>query len=349
MITVRYRKLASGKFSIYLDCYDEKTKERSYEFLKLYVARNYSQTQNIHPDDKSVIQSVRLILDERLKVNAIDTPFVPIKEPDMLLSFIETLHQKGEVPYTKQLYKHLKSYLSARKDIHFCKIDTSWTENFLTFSKGNYSEHLAATLLTQLKTVLNIALRNGLITVNALKPLTVLPIQVKEPDYLTDEETVKLEQTIATFNLQIRDAFLFSLYSGLRWQDVKTLKCKNVSETVNGNTKYYTLTLFHMLSKTVYTIELNSMATSILVKYSENSKAIEGEKLVFDKLPNKTNCHVKLRLWGYLAGLNKNLNFSMARNTFLYWSIQGHHSVNQVCKELGLQKTRRIRILQKTK
>jgi integrase len=228
-----------------------------------------------------------------------------------------------------------------------CKIDITWTENFLTFSKGNYSEHLAATLLTQFKTVLNIALRNGLITDNSLKPLTVLPIQVKEPDYLTDEETVKLEQTIATFNLQIRDAFLFSLYSGLRWQDVKTLKCKNVSETVNGNTKYYTLTLSHMLSKTVYTIELNSMATSILVKYSENQKADEGEKLVFDQLPNRTNCHVKLRLWGYMAGLNKNLNFSMARNTFLYQSIQKHQSVAQVCKELGLQKTRRIRILSK--
>jgi integrase len=223
MITVRYRKLASGKFSIYFDCYDEKTKERSYEFLKLYVARDYSQTQNIHPDDKSAMQSVRLILDERLKVNKSDTPVDSIKEPDTLLSFIEALHQKKEVTYTKQLYKHLKSYLSAGKDIHLCKIDITWTENFLTFSKGNYSEHLAATLLTQFKTVLNIALRNGLITDNSLKPLTVLPIQVKEPDYLTDEETVKLEQTIATFNLQIRDAFLFSLYSGLRWQDVKTL------------------------------------------------------------------------------------------------------------------------------
>ena len=347
MITVRYRKLASGKFSIYLDCYDEKTKERSYEFLKLYVARDYSQTENIHSDDKPVMQSVRSILDERLKVNASDTPFVPVKEPNTLLSFLEALHQKGEVTYTKQLYKHLRSYLPAGKDIHLCKIDITWTENFLTFSKGNYSEHLAATLLTHLKTVLNIALRNGLVTDNALKPLTVLPIQVKEPDYLTDEETFKLEQTPATFNPQIRDAFQLSLYSGIRWQDAKTLRWKNVSETVNVNTKRYTLTLSHMLSKTVYTIELNPMAASILVKYSENQKADEGEKLVFEKLPNRTNCHIRLRLWGYKAGLNKDLNFSMARNTFLYQSIQKYSSVNQVCKELGLQKTRRVRILSK--
>lgn len=346
MITVRYRKLASGKYSIYLDCYDEKTKERSYEFMKLYVARDYSQTENIHSDDKPAMQSVRSIIDERLKVNAPDTPVIPVKEPDTLLSFLEALHQKGEVIYTKQLYKHLKSYLPAGKDIHLCKIDITWTENFLAFCKDNYSEHLTATLLTQLKTVLNIALRNGLITVNALKPLTVLPVQVKEPDYLTDEETVKLEQTTANFNPQIRDAFFFSLYSGLRWQDVKTLRWKNVSETVNGNTKRYMLTLYHMLSKTVYTIELNPIATSILVKYSENQKA-EGEKLVFDQLPNRTNCHVKLRLWGYMAGLNKNLNFSMARNTFLYQSIQKHQSVTQVCKELGLQKKRRISILSK--
>jgi integrase len=345
MITVRYRKLASGKYSIYLDCYDESTKLRQYEFLKLYVARDYSQTQKIHPDDKVALQTVEKILEERVPYPKSDNPTIQTKRTDTLLSFLESLHQNKEVLYTKQLFKHLKNYLPKGRDIQLCKIDTSWTEQFLSFSTEKHSGQLATTLLTQLKTVLNLALKKGLITDNLLKPLSVLPTPIKEPDYLLPEEIISLEHTPVQFNIQIRDAFLFSLNSGLRWQDVKTLQWKNVSETFNGNSKRYTLTLTHVLSKTGYTIELNPLATSFLDKYSEDFQTNKAEKLVFDKLPNRTNCHIRLRLWGYLAGLNKNLNFSMARNTFLYQSIQRESSVNNVCKELGLQKTRRVKIL----
>lgn len=345
MITVRYRKLASGKYSIYLDCYDENTKLRQYEFLKLYVARDYSQIQKIHPDDKVALQTVEKILEGKAPPPKLDNPTIQTKKTDTLLSFLESLHKNKEVLYTKQLYKHLKEYLPKKKDIQLSKIDTSWTGPFLSYSTKKHSGQLATALLVQLKTVLNLALKNGLVTDILLKPLTVLPTPIKEPDYLLPDEIISLEHTPVQFNIQIRDAFLFSLNSGLRWQDVKALSWEIVSETFNGCAKRYTLTLSHVLSKTVYTIGLNPLATSFLDKYSETSQTNKVKKLVFDKLPNKTNCHIRLRLWGYMAGLNKNLNFSMARNTFLYQSIQRQSSVNNVCKELGLLKTHRVKIL----
>jgi hypothetical protein len=45
MVTVRYKKLSSSKFSAYLDIYSitvEGKGKRNYEFLKIYVGKDYS-------------------------------------------------------------------------------------------------------------------------------------------------------------------------------------------------------------------------------------------------------------------------------------------------------------------
>lgn len=44
MVKIRYKKLASGKYSTYLDIYSTNSEERqrNYEFLKIYMSRDYS-------------------------------------------------------------------------------------------------------------------------------------------------------------------------------------------------------------------------------------------------------------------------------------------------------------------
>jgi hypothetical protein len=45
MVTVRYKKLSSGKFSAYVDIYSNTVEgkgKRNYEFLKIYVGKDYS-------------------------------------------------------------------------------------------------------------------------------------------------------------------------------------------------------------------------------------------------------------------------------------------------------------------
>lgn len=343
MIKVRYKKLASGKYSIYLDCYDETTKERQYEFLKLYVAQDYSQKQNIFPEDRPVMHAVRSILEEKAKNSTNNKKDIQEKETNTLLSFIEMLHQKEMAIYTKSLYKHLKNYLPAGKDPLISNIDLVWIERFSMYCKEKFSQTLATTLLLRLKTILNMAFKDGLVTNNSFDKFNLPSIPKVLPTYLTIEEIVKLEQFPVTFNPQIRDAFLFSLYAGLQWQDVTTFMWKTVSKTVQANHTIYSLTLCHRLDKTFYTIELNPKAAAILEKFAENQKP-DGEKLVFDKLPNNTNCFTSLKLWGYQAGLNKNVNFSMARNTFIYQSLHKNKSIKEVCIELGLKKSRRMKL-----
>ena len=47
MVTIRYKELSSGKFSAYLDIYSnmgEGKGKRNYEFLKIYVGKDYSDS-----------------------------------------------------------------------------------------------------------------------------------------------------------------------------------------------------------------------------------------------------------------------------------------------------------------
>jgi len=362
MVTVRYKKLASGKYSIYLDCYDVTKKERHYEFLKQYVAFDYNKKSKVLPEDLAIMQSVQSIVAERTKNDAPIDTINPLNETNTLLSFIEEQHNNGLVLYTKAFTKHLKKYLALTKDPILTDIDSEWVEQFANYCKATYSVNHTRTLIQHLQSILSLARKNGFETVNPSKQLTDYPLTVKDLEYLTDEETDLLIQSQTTFNPHIRDAFLFSLYSGLRWQDMKTLKRDNVMESVNELeivnglktvnasasvnrlSKLYSLTLSHVYSKTVYMLELNAQASEIITNYLKDKTP---DQLVFDKLPNMTNCFTKLRLWGYQAGLQKDLSFSKARNTFMFKSIQKNDSITQMCKELGLQRRQKVKIIAK--
>lgn len=65
MVKVRYKKLASGKFSAYLDIYSNNSGEgpRNYEFLKIYVSKDYSDPKTriaeVDKDNMKVINAIR--------------------------------------------------------------------------------------------------------------------------------------------------------------------------------------------------------------------------------------------------------------------------------------------------
>jgi integrase len=379
MITIRYRKLASGKYSVFLDCFDETTKERKYEFLKKYVTWDYSQKQAITLDDKETMQSIFTSVDERNKKHTLSDSTEIVNKITSILAFIEYLHKKDIATYTVTLYKYLKIYNPTGKDIPFTKIDEEWIQRFIDYCKQNYSRSQATILHSQLHLIIKKAIENGLTvnglsvngnilttkTVDGLKQLTVSHAPRQEPNYLSNDEIKLLEDSTVVPNVSVRDAFLFSYYTGLHWKDVKELtwgkiqltvnrsqsvnrlETVNESESVNGKT-VYSLILLHLKSEDSYTIELNTKAIAILLQYSNDKNNLSNnnkEALVFDKLPNKPNTFLKLRLWGYQAGLKQDLCFSMARDSFMMQSISQNKSINTICKDLGIRNKDRVKFI----
>ena len=375
MITIRYRKLASGKYSVYLDCFDETTKERKYEFLKKYVTWDYSQKKAIASEDSVTMESVLARVEERNKKYTLCNPTENVQEITSILAFIEYLHKKNIATYTITLYQYIKIYSPTGKDIPFPKIDEAWIHRFIDYCKKNYSLSQATILHNQLHLIIKKAIENGLTVnglsvngnilitkiVDGLKPLTVSAPPRKEPNYLSKDEIELLENSTVVPNVSIKNAFLFSLYTGLQWKDVKELtwgkiqltvnrsKTVNSIETVNGKCDYF-ITLSHLKSEETYAIKLNTKAIAILLQYSNNKNNLSNnnrEALIFDKLPNKANTHRKLRLWGYQAGLKQDLCFSMARNSFMIESLLQKKSVNTICKDMGLRSKDRVLFISK--
>jgi integrase len=179
---------------------------------------------------------------------------------------------------------------------------------------------------------------------------------------LSKDEIELLENSTVVPNVSIKDAFLFSLYTGLQWKDVKELTWGNIQltvnrsktvngfESINGNQTVYTLTLLHFKSDETYTIKLNTKAIAILLQYSKEKNGLinnKREALVFDKLPNRGNTHKILRLWGYQAGLKQDVCFSMARDSFMIQSLLQKKSVNTICKDMGLRSKDRVLFISK--
>ncbi len=132
--------------------------------------------------------------------------------------------------------------------------------------------------------------------------------------YLTEDELMQIEQLqLPAKNKrmqEVKDMFLFSCYTGLRYSDLQALKPENI-ETTDGQT---TLIVRQKKTKDFVRIPIsllfNGKALEILNKYYG-----ENKKHIFPQSSNQdTNRQLKL-LQAY-AGLNKTLTFHVSRHTF---------------------------------
>ena len=120
--------------------------------------------------------------------------------------------------------------------------------------------------------------------------------QVKE--ILTEEDYIKLMNTPCT-NYEVKKAFVFSLYTGLRWADVKPLKWENVKER----------SILLEQAKTGVRLE---------VPLHEIALQIAGERMdgIVFHLPTQDGANKVLRKWATDAGLEKHITWHCARHSF---------------------------------
>ena len=129
-------------------------------------------------------------------------------------------------------------------------------------------------------------------------------------DVLSTDEIQQLVQTRHTGQSdEIRRAFIFSLYTGLRWCDVKALTYDSID--------YANRLLIFEQAKT----RGHSTASSVAIPLKDSlldliGQAPDGERsaLVFD-LPSSTMCNKALRHWAARAGIEKHITWHCARHS----------------------------------
>lgn len=328
MKKLRYRRLKSGKFSIYVETYNPELQKLTYDFLKLYVTRDYNKIKNVASCDIP-------ILEEAIKIaGIIEKDEIPVHDISLLFGFYESSY-KGKVNNYDSLVNLVRKYTNNKK-IRLADITPYWLERFKTYlMMNNYSEATIENYLYQLKGIQGHAQKLGLINKNPFDSFAITRRKIKPKPYLKNFEIENLLAMRFPGSPQIKDAFLLSYYQGLKLETLKKIRPEDIKQTAKGAT----LKIETADSKKTK-IVLDNNSAGYLLKHNSTDK-----ELVFEKLKQNSAVHKYIRLWGAMAGI-RGLTFSHARNTFAMRILSDGIGGQGLKEKLGVKSLSQVKVYQ---
>jgi integrase/recombinase XerD len=253
---------------------------------------------------------------------------------------------KGTENHYNTCFKNLKAFILekyAQKDIRIEAIDYAFIEGFdhflhkrnlgLNTINGNYHK--------KLKTALLYAEKEGVFKGNPYVKFK-MKSESTQREFLTQEEVAKLiEAKFDNDSLdKVRDIFLFSCYTGLRFSDALNLTINEIRNDGDSNFIYI------KTKKTGETVNIpyTLVTTKIIEKYNNEYRKITGKIL-----PNISNqkMNVYLKNLADLAGIEKKLTHHMARHTYATFLLNREVPLESVSKVLGHKNIRTTQIYAK--
>ncbi|KAA6317100.1 Tyrosine recombinase XerD, partial [termite gut metagenome] len=162
-------------------------------------------------------------------------------------------------------------------------------------------------------------------------------IQCKVDDQILRKDVLSLEEIQALINChyqhensEVRRAFIFCLYCGLRFCDVKDLTFRNIDYS-NRLLKFeQNKTKGHSASSGVV-IPLNEGLLSLIGTPAEEGNL---DSLVFT-LPSYESCCKSVKRWVKRAGINKHISWHCARHSFAVNILNNGANIKTVASLLG--------------
>jgi integrase len=210
--------------------------------------------------------------------------------------------------------KHLTEFLEFKKLSNvtlkgFTAINAREFELYLR-TTTKLSNNTAVKYLKTIKTIFNRAIEFGLLNKNPLDNFK-FKYETTNREFLTQDELNSIiELEVDNDSLKrVKDLFLFSCYSGLRFADVSRLELKSIVKDSSDNEW---IQLEMEKTKDFHRIPLLDKAKEILERHK-----IEAE-ITGKLLPVRSNQKVNtyLKVIADLCGIDKHLTYHMARHTF---------------------------------
>ena len=338
-VKIRMRALADGSKSLYLDIY--RYGKRTYEPLKLYLIPE--RTAADRKQNATTMLAANKVKSQR--IIELTTGEVGIRNPHKkvyLLDWMETYRKeqekrgKKDVNQIKTTIKVLKMYTDDRTLLD--NIDKDFCAGYLRFLQTEYrsdgrrvSNFTLKTYYRCLNGALNAAVREDLLRDNPFNKIDKRD-KIREPEskreFLTIDE-VKLMMKTPFPNKRLKDiknAYLFSCFCGLRISDIMLLTWRNIIKDRDT----YTLEIVMKKTKDPIYIPLSEQAMKWLP--SKRGKGTEDE--VFD-IPSFNYVNPSLAEWAEKAGLKKHMTFHTARHTFATMMLTLGADLYTVSKLLG--------------
>ena len=159
----------------------------------------------------------------------------------------------------------------------------------------------------------------------------VVDDQVLKKDVLSQEEIQKLMDTHNQFEKEnVRNAFIFCLYTGMRFCDVKDLRYSNI-DYANKLLRFEQDKTKGHSARSWVTIPLNDGLIHLVGRPKEGETK---EFLVFN-LPSYESCCKSVKRWVKRAGIDKHISWHCARHSFAVNILNNGANIKTVASLLG--------------
>ena len=354
---LKQKTLSDGNFSLYLDYYlgrvnvrNEETGEleskvqrkREYLHLTLLATPRTPIERQQNKETLSLAQKIRFEREQELKENIHG---YRLKRDASNINFLDYFQSYVD-GYTKKDIRMMQIALSRFRD--FLKDTPEYSKYTLGVKPQQISKEMivafteylqtrsvgegAKSIYQRFKKVIRYAIEHDIFVKNPCSGVVIKTDEnILRKDVLSQDEIKRL---IATHyeheNTNIQRAFIFCLYCGLRFCDVKDLTFANVDYS-NKLLKFeQNKTKGHSSSSGVV-IPLNE---GLLRLIGEPASDQSKESLIFP-LPSYEMCLKALKRWVKRAGIDKHISWHCARHSFAVNILNNGANIKTVASLLG--------------
>ena len=352
---IRFKQLSNGNQSIYLDYYtgDVIRKEnyvggkRKYEFLKLYLiperTREDKAKNEVTLALAKAIQSKRIVEVQNDAHGFQNTNKSRVNLLDYLENIGKQSAEQGSRNYARTVLNTVRALKLFRGDyIAFRDVDKEFLSEFTDYLRqmpkaskygvlktgGRLSANSVVSYYGTLRTAINRAYKEGIITVNPTKEFDFASKVRQEPsrrEYLTIDELKTLINTECRHEI-VKRAFLFSCLCGLRVSDIRKLKWCDLQRS--GGRVRIEITM--QKTKEPLYLPISDEALKWLPERGEANDSDFIFPLTHEGTVNDTLQH-----WAKVAGITKHISFHVARHTHATMMLTLGADLYTVSKLLG--------------
>lgn len=321
-VYVRKRKGANGKMHLYLDYYPPVFNpitrvSRRHESLGMFVYEDPKNQMEKNYNDEMMKLAEAVRCKRSIAVMNNDLGFIEESFADKdFLEFFEYVsrHKDKSWTFSRAYFSKFMNGKCRFKDltIQLAEDYKMWLINGLYVDPKSEDKRKRKPLnnntiskyYTIFRAVLRLAYRGKCIRENINEHLENIPLKKTRREFLTVEEIIKLSRTECMYDV-LKQAAMFSILTGLRISDIRTLEWKHICEAPDG--------------KPCIRKRIEKTDTEETIFISEQALAYCGERkesgLIFEGLrPGIIDYAVKK--WVEAAGIQKKISFHCFRHTY---------------------------------
>lgn len=355
-INLKTKRLKNNRLSLFIEFYKGYTINKSgvkkhlrkFEYLKLYVSEEPKNAEEKRKD-KETWELARNILSIRRaeyiqgKYNIQDNK----KGQITFLDYYEKLKEdryatKGNYDNWDAALKHIERYCPEYLQLQ--DVDTDFVKGFRKYldtkarTKGGtpLSQNSKYTYFNKFKAALREAYTENYLEENVLRSVKGFEQAESTREYLTYNELQALAGAKCKYPI-LKNAFLFSCLSGLRWSDITKLKWSEVRDEDTGA---------RIIFRQKKTDGMEYLYISEQARHLLGKRANQKDR-VFIGLKYGAHFNAEILKWCMRAGITKHITFHSARHTNAVLLLENGADIYTVSKRLGHREIRTTQIYAK--